>query len=297
MVKVFVTGATGLIGGSVARQLRRAGHVVYGLVRTEEKARVLAQDDIIPVIGQLAGLAAHSALIATCAAVIHAAFDGESFLETDALVIHTVLNAPFASGQKPLFVYTSGCLMIPNRDEHSGYVDDFTTPLPHSSQAYRLKNEQVVTSATTVHGVVLRPGFVFGKGAAHFERWFAQFHKNVPEVVIPAAERQYSYIHADDLAEAYQRVVENPKIASGSVYTIGDDSRITHIEFARVFAKAAGYQGKLVASDANLWPPMDRSCFVDWRRFGLEFNWHPRHLPITDEADIYYAGWKARQGL
>ena len=53
-MNVFVTGATGYIGGAVAAAFRRAGHRVFGLVRSSEKARSLAQAEIVPVLGDLA---------------------------------------------------------------------------------------------------------------------------------------------------------------------------------------------------------------------------------------------------
>src|SRR5687768_10229935 len=42
-MKYFVTGATGFIGGVVARQLRDAGHDVVALVRDPGRARGLAE--------------------------------------------------------------------------------------------------------------------------------------------------------------------------------------------------------------------------------------------------------------
>jgi uncharacterized protein YbjT (DUF2867 family) len=50
---VFVTGATGLIGGAVAARLVAEGFEVRGLVRAEEKARQLAAEGIAPVLGNL----------------------------------------------------------------------------------------------------------------------------------------------------------------------------------------------------------------------------------------------------
>jgi uncharacterized protein YbjT (DUF2867 family) len=52
-VKVFVTGATGYIGGSVAERLVGSGHAVLGLVRSEEKALVLKERRIHPILGTL----------------------------------------------------------------------------------------------------------------------------------------------------------------------------------------------------------------------------------------------------
>lgn len=50
---VFVTGASGFIGEEVALGFRRAGHRVYGLVRSPEKAAWLAFNEITPVVGDL----------------------------------------------------------------------------------------------------------------------------------------------------------------------------------------------------------------------------------------------------
>ena len=48
-MKIFVTGATGVIGRRVVPQLIRAGHQVTGLARTDHKAGLLRQFGAIPV--------------------------------------------------------------------------------------------------------------------------------------------------------------------------------------------------------------------------------------------------------
>ncbi|MCB0300059.1 MAG: NAD-dependent epimerase/dehydratase family protein [Calditrichaeota bacterium] len=52
-MKVFITGATGYIGFNVALAFRRAGYEIWGLTRSREKARLLLQSEIHPVIGSL----------------------------------------------------------------------------------------------------------------------------------------------------------------------------------------------------------------------------------------------------
>lgn len=42
-MKVFVTGAAGFIGGSIAAALVKAGHEVTGLVRKPEQVEVVAR--------------------------------------------------------------------------------------------------------------------------------------------------------------------------------------------------------------------------------------------------------------
>ncbi|GEM_PF-2198728 len=52
-MRVFVTGAAGYIGGSVAEGLLARGHAVTGLVRTADRAALMAERGITPVIGTL----------------------------------------------------------------------------------------------------------------------------------------------------------------------------------------------------------------------------------------------------
>jgi uncharacterized protein YbjT (DUF2867 family) len=47
-MKIFVTGAAGYIGGTLAQRLVQEGHQVHGLVRSPEKANLLAQTASCP---------------------------------------------------------------------------------------------------------------------------------------------------------------------------------------------------------------------------------------------------------
>ena len=72
-MNIFVTGAAGYIGGSVAAALMGAGHRVSGLVRNDERAAQARSRGIAPMLGTLDD----DALLARCArtadAVIHCA--------------------------------------------------------------------------------------------------------------------------------------------------------------------------------------------------------------------------------
>ena len=50
---IFITGASGYIGGSVAARLIGTGREVRGLVRSDEKAKRLAEIGVTPVLGSL----------------------------------------------------------------------------------------------------------------------------------------------------------------------------------------------------------------------------------------------------
>ena len=52
-MKIFITGATGYIGGSIAATMRGAGHEVVGLVRSDERANQAIAKGIKPIMGSL----------------------------------------------------------------------------------------------------------------------------------------------------------------------------------------------------------------------------------------------------
>jgi uncharacterized protein YbjT (DUF2867 family) len=52
-MNIFVTGAAGFIGGSIATGLMQAGHTVTGLVRNAEQVAELRALGILPVEGTL----------------------------------------------------------------------------------------------------------------------------------------------------------------------------------------------------------------------------------------------------
>ncbi len=52
-MRVFITGASGLLGRSTIRQLCSRGHDVLGLVRDQDKARVVQELGAAPVIADI----------------------------------------------------------------------------------------------------------------------------------------------------------------------------------------------------------------------------------------------------
>ena len=72
-MKIFCTGASGYIGGSVAAHLVAAGHQVTGLVRSPEKAEAVRALGIEPVMGTLDDAAYSRAAAQAADVVVNAA--------------------------------------------------------------------------------------------------------------------------------------------------------------------------------------------------------------------------------
>src|SRR5580658_9758982 len=69
-MRVFITGATGYIGNSVALNLHRRGHDVVGLARSDSAKEKLLGQGLHPVMGDLESLDVLREMVADADAVV-----------------------------------------------------------------------------------------------------------------------------------------------------------------------------------------------------------------------------------
>ena len=77
-MRVFLTGATGYVGGAVLDALVRGGHSVTALVRDGEKAKRVAAKGARPVVGNLAEPESYRAAADAQDGYVHTAYDRAS---------------------------------------------------------------------------------------------------------------------------------------------------------------------------------------------------------------------------
>src|SRR5919197_3234966 len=98
-MRIFLTGATGYIGGAVLEALVRGGHVVTALVRNNEKARRVSARGAHPVIGNLGEPESFRAHADAQDGYVHAAFDYSS--TGGPAVERIALEAMIAAARRP----------------------------------------------------------------------------------------------------------------------------------------------------------------------------------------------------
>ncbi len=142
-MKVFVTGATGYIGFQVALALRRAGHRVWGLVRSQEKGQVLAKNEIIPVLGDMQRPESYLSVAEQCPVLIHAATEYSAERVTlERLTAESLIRLGNSGAKPKTFIYTSGVWVY---GDTGGRLVDETSPLDAVSVvAWRPAHEQLV---------------------------------------------------------------------------------------------------------------------------------------------------------
>jgi len=295
-MKVLIFGSTGFIGFPAAQALVRAGHIVYGQTRSQENAKRIAAEEIIPIVCDPESDSWHS-LIPTLDVVIEAL--GGSAPKP---VIAPALREAVASAAQRLrpthapkltYIYTSGGWV--HGDSRTEIVTD-TTPIaaPLGVVAWRPEQEQAVITHTILNGIVVRPTMLYGRSGSISAMVFKQAKEGkVTWYGTPGG--RIASIHTDDLADLYVRMAEGAAIAGGKIFDASNDVSEDVDGFLRKLSQLAGLGGEYeykkpttafeVALSATLLvrPYLGRSLL----------GWQPKKIGLTDGLEIYYAAYLA----
>ena len=162
-MKIFCTGASGYIGGSVAAHLIAAGHQVTGLVRSPEKAEAVRARGIQPVLGTLDD----GEILAQAAQAADIVVNAASADHKGAVV--AMLDALAGSG-KP-FIHTSGSSIVGTRakGERSDAIFDEDTPItPSPARVARVALNEFILSYRDkgCRPVIVCPSLIYGPALA-----------------------------------------------------------------------------------------------------------------------------------
>ena len=245
-MKYFVTGATGFVGGRVARQLVDAGHQVVALVRDPEKAGELASLGVTLHRGDLTDKESMRAPMQGVDGVFHiggwlkiGARDKSDAERVNVQGTRNVLELMKELGV-PKGVYTSTTAI--NSDTHGELVDEthrYTGP--HFSEYNRTKwaAHYQVAEPMIAEGlplVIVMPSAIYGPGDAGSMHvtYVKYLRRKLP--MIPAKVAA-SWAHVDDIARGHILAMEKGQV--GQSYIIGGPTH-TLIEMLQVAEKTTG---------------------------------------------------------
>lgn len=293
-MRIFITGASGYIGFAVAEAFSQAGHRVYGLVRSEEKAKRLFASEIVPVIGDLSHPESFAHQLEAAEVIIHCAFEmSPRALQLENKVIDAILQTTANSKKTHTLLYTSGVWVFGNTGTQ---IADECSPLNAISMVkWRVQTEERIMSASSKHlrTVILRPGVVYGGTGGLTSPWFESLTKGSVEIAGDGQNR-WAMIHYRDLAEAYVLAAE--KELDGIAINIIDNSHDTIRETALAIARAGGIPGKInpstVSEAFQKFGPLAEGLLAD-QQFSNErarrlLSWYPKHPRFIDNIDLYY---------
>ena len=287
MTTIFLTGASGYIGGTVAAQLLRSGVRVRGLVRSEQSAAAVSAQGIEPVVGTLddTTLLAREAMQSDGVVNAASADHAESL---DALI--TALEGT----GRPL-LHTSGSSVI--ADDARGLfaseaIFDEDSPLvvpPAKEHRRRIDLKVLRAAARGIRSAVICPSLIYGIGRGVNLR-----SVQIPLLVDNARARgaveivgrglnRWSNVHIDDVAELYELVLA--KAPAGAFY-FAENGEASFAELGEAIASRLGLGPVrcITAEEAaqrwgekTAYYTLGSNSRVRAHRARRELVWSPRH--------------------
>ena len=161
-MRIFLTGAAGFIGSSIAAGLVRAGHQVTGLVRKPEQVAELAAIGVQGIVGTLNDRELIIEQARAADAVINAASSDHRG------AVEAIIEA--LAGTNKVFLHTSGSSIVGDASGGEGteqiYYED-KLPAPTADKAARVAIDELVlaSAAQGVRASVLCNTLIYGHGA------------------------------------------------------------------------------------------------------------------------------------
>jgi len=286
-VKVFVTGATGVLGRSAVRALRADGHDVSGLARGVDKARSLEMAGVTPVRVQLFdtdGLAeALRGFDVVCNLATHipvgmAGMRPGAWRVNDRLRIQgsrVVATAAEAAGARRLVQESASFLYADAGDE---WITE-TSPLSVTSAlepAAVAEANALSFASSSREAVVLRLGNLVGADGA--TRWLVDRARAGRPIGLGKAHDWAHLVHPEDAGSAVAAAVQAPS----GVYNVGADP-VRRDAMLAVFADIVGrprvgYLPRMVVKVAGeRLEPLTRSHRISSTRLHEMTGWKPAH--------------------
>jgi nucleoside-diphosphate-sugar epimerase len=298
-MKIFITGASGYIGGSVAVALTAQGHAVSGLARSDDTAAALEKRGITSVRGTLddADVLAKAARAADV--TVNAANAGHRGA-AEAMV--TALE-----GSGKTYVQTSGSSVISTRarGEFVDAVFDEDTPFtPMPSRVARVAIDTMVRAAPGLRAVVICPSLIYGRGHGlnpHSIQvpWLIALAKKAGTPKhIGSGENRWSNVHIDDLVTLYLLAIE--KAPAGTFY-FAENGENSMREMCAAIGRMLGQDGRTqsvtIEEAAAEWgegaaeDTMGSNSRVRAKRARAELGWTPAARALIEEIERgCYAG-------
>jgi len=233
-MRVFVTGATGFIGGVVVPELIKAGHQVLGLARSDEGARALAALGAEVHRGTLEDPDSLRRGAAHADGVIHAGFihDFTKFAENceiDRRAIEAI--GEVLSGSARPLVVTAGIPSLPGRITTE--ADDIPTahPMPRVSEQTAL-----ALAARGIRASVMRLPQVHDRDKAGIVTYLiATAQQKGVSAYVGDGQNRWSAVHRFDVAPLYRLALE--KGAAGARYHAIAEEGVTLKDIAEAIGR------------------------------------------------------------
>ena len=248
-MKVFVTGATGVLGRSAVPLLVGAGHEVRAVARRDDAATALRETGADPVVADLFDLDAVKGVVDGCDAVLHLATNipplsraarRRSWLPNNRLRTEATRNLVAAAEATGATRVVKESITFTYLDRGDEWIDESApTVEPIGLLGPTLEGEQLALGFAERGGgtaVVLRFGLFYGGVGNRNTADMLLLARFGRSTVAGAPGAFMSSVHVDDTAAAVVAALDVPT----GTYNVCDDEPLTRRAHLDAFAAAFG---------------------------------------------------------
>jgi nucleoside-diphosphate-sugar epimerase len=312
-MKVFVAGATGVLGRRVIPGLLSTGHEVVGLSRSPENDRMLGRLGAEARTGDLFDGVQMRDISADCEAILHLATaipavarpSGHHWLLNDRIRREGTANLVAAALQNRCRLYVQQSVTFLYGDRNGEWVDE-TFPIATRQPAMlqsAVDMERLVLDASTdrLPAVILR----FGSFYAHDSSQTSEMFRAVSQRRFPIMGKgdvYWNIINIDDAADAVVRAVLNTHNRPANILNICDDEPVLYRDFVNQIADALHVArprtlpkiAARVALGSDLSHALLGSVRCKNGKAKTELGWQPKYRTFREGIPAEIAKWSSQ---
>jgi nucleoside-diphosphate-sugar epimerase len=320
MVNVLVLGATGHIGGALCHSLITSGsHRVYGLARSPEKARQLAQNEVIPVLGSLSSAAGLvdvvyklniNVIVDASSAKDEVPVFLQALVESEKIRL-SVISSAGLKAPKLGFIYTSGTWVhgsshVPKNDLYPVGMPE-NPDQPPTLLTYRPGLEREFLAASDVlDTMVVRAALVYGRSCDIWTTYFDMISKAASSGASSVSinldpNSRPALVHVDDVGSGLHAAVDKLPLISGTgVYPVFDlaTSKESMRDVLVAAAREMGFKGEVVLSGSGgdlFSQAMSVTGNINSGRAKELLGWQPKRTGFVESMDQVAGAWLAHK--
>lgn len=289
---IFITGATGYIGGSIAQKLIEEGYQVRGLVRDAEKAERLRNKGIEPVMGSLDDKELLILEAKNSDGVINAA-DSDN-----REAVESLLDGLYGSDK--LFIHTSGSSVIGDDvggNQLSERIFDQDTPFyvePEKQARHEIDNFVLSAAQKGVRSVVICNSMIYGTGtglnpdSVQIPPLVKEAKKDGVVHIVGKGVNRWSNVHIEDVATLYLLAL---KSAEAGKFYFAENGEASFADIGKAIAYRLNLQevkSWSVEEATEVWGfahahySFGSNSRVRAKRARAELGWSPKHSSVID---------------
>jgi nucleoside-diphosphate-sugar epimerase len=307
-MKVFIAGASGVLGRRLVRQFVARGHSVIGLARSPKSESAVSEAGGEPRHADLFDAESLAKAAEGCDTVIHAATaipvkqktTPADWAMNDRIRRKGTRCLTEAAAKIGVKTYLQQSIAWVARPKDESLFDEDSPVVPEPAIQSAIDAETIAREAESAEGFtvsILRGGFFYDSESAH-TRMLADAIRKRQMPIIGRGEAMWAMIHTDDAASAYIAAAESPK---SGVWNIVDNELVQVRTFLNEFAARLGAPALrrvpiwlarwLAGGQAVAY--FTKSTRTTNARFRHDFGWTPGYPTYREGLNQIVAAWNA----